>query len=70
MTHARSSEVPESPRWLSINDAAAWVAVSTKKIRRMIAAGELPAYQCGKRGIRIKTADLEAAMRPIPNARW
>jgi excisionase family DNA binding protein len=58
----------EQPRWLTIQSAAVWLDVSTKTIRRRIATGELPAYRCGKRGIRIKTEDLEAMMRPIPSA--
>lgn len=56
-------------RWLTIKTAATILDVSTKTIRRRIATGELPAYRCGKRGIRIKADDLEAMMRPIPSAR-
>ncbi|PVG84017.1 helix-turn-helix domain-containing protein [Nocardioides gansuensis] len=57
------------PRWLSIERAAGLLDVSTKTIRRLIASGDLPAYRCGKRGIRIKTTDLESIMRPIPSAK-
>ena len=46
------------------------MSVSVKTIRRWIAAGTLPAYRCGKRAIRIKLEDLEAAPRQIPSARW
>jgi excisionase family DNA binding protein len=42
------------------------MSVSVKTIRRWIAAGTLPAYRCGKRSIRIKIEDLEAAPRQIP----
>lgn len=45
------------------------MSVSVKTIRRWIAAGTLPAYRCGKRAIRIKLDDLEAAPRQIPSAR-
>jgi excisionase family DNA binding protein len=67
---AEADRASAQPRWLTIQAAAAWVDVSTKTIRRRIADGDLPAYRCGKRGIRIKTTDLEAMMRPIPSARW
>lgn len=56
------------PTYLSLEEAAECMSVSVKTIRRWIAAGILPAYRCGKRSIRIKVEDLEAAPRPIPSA--
>jgi excisionase family DNA binding protein len=61
------------PVYLSLEEAADCLSVSVKTIRRLIAAGTLPAYRCGKRAIRIKLEDLEAAPRQIPSAagaRW
>lgn len=58
------------PVYLSLEEAAECMSVSVKTIRRWIAAGTLPAYRCGKRAIRIKVEDLEAAPRQIPSARW
>lgn len=58
------------PVYLSLDEAAEAMSVSVKTIRRWIAAGTLPAYRCGKRAIRIKLEDLEAAPRQIPSARW
>lgn len=46
------------PVYLSLEEAAEAMSVSTKTIRRWIAAGTLPAYRCGKRAIRIKLEDL------------
>ena len=57
------------PVYLSLEEAAECMSVSVKTIRRWIAAGTLPAYRCGKRAIRIKLEDLEAAPRQIPSAR-
>ena len=57
------------PVYLSLEEAAECMSVSVKTIRRWIAAGTLPAYRCGKRAIRIKLDDLEAAPRKIPTAR-
>lgn len=58
------------PTYLSLEEAAECMSVSVKTIRRWIAAGTLPAYRCGKRAIRIKLDDLEAAPQQIPSARW
>ena len=58
------------PVYLSLEDAAEVMSVSVKTIRRWIAAGTLPAYRCGKRAIRIRLEDLQAAPRQIPSARW
>ena len=57
------------PVYLSLEEAAEAMSVSVKTIRRWIAAGTLPAYRCGKRAIRIKLEDLEAAPRQIPSVR-
>lgn len=57
------------PVYLSLDEAADCMSVSVKTIRRLIAAGILPAYRFGKRAIRVKLADLEAALRRIPSAR-
>lgn len=54
--------------YVSLNEATECMSVSVKTIRRWIAAGTLPAYRCGKRAIRIKLEDLEAAPRPIPSS--
>jgi excisionase family DNA binding protein len=55
------------PVYLSLEEAAEVMSLSVKTIRRRIADGMIPAYQCGRRPIRIK---LEAALRRIPSARW
>ena len=57
------------PVYLSLEEAAEVMSVSVKTIRRWIADGTIPAYQCGKRPIRIRLDDLEAAPRQIPSAR-
>jgi excisionase family DNA binding protein len=69
-----SNAAPASPRalpvYLSIEQAAELMSMSTKTIRRRISDGTIPAYQCGRRPIRIRLEDLEAALRRIPSARW
>jgi excisionase family DNA binding protein len=56
------------PTYLTLDQAASIVSLSVKTLRR-IADGTIPAYQCGRRPIRIRLDELEAAMRPIPTAK-
>lgn len=58
------------PVYLSLEEAAEVLSLSVKTIRRRIADGTIPAYQCGNRSIRIRLEDLETALRRIPNSRW
>ena len=46
------------------------MSLSVKTIRRRVADGTIPAYQCGRRPIPIRLDDLESALRRIPSARW
>ena len=50
----------------SIANAAEHVDVSTKTIRRYIAAGLITGYRAGPRLIRVDLDELEAMLRPIP----
>lgn len=54
---------------LSIAQAAEILGLSTKTIRRRIAAGDLPAYRNGCRLIRVKASDLNRLFRRISTAR-
>jgi excisionase family DNA binding protein len=58
------------PIYLSLEGAAEVMFLSVKTIRRRIADGTIPAYQCGRRPIRIRLDDLEASLRRIPSAPW
>lgn len=57
------------PVYVSLEEAAEIMSLSTRTIRRRISDGTIPAYQCGRRPIRIRLDELEAALRPIPSAR-
>lgn len=48
--------------------AAARHSISTRTLRRMIAAGQLPAYRLGTRTLRVRLEDVDALLRPIPTA--
>jgi excisionase family DNA binding protein len=58
------------PVYLSLEQAAEMMSLSVKTIRRRVADGTIPAYQCGRRPIRIRLDDLESALRRLPSARW
>lgn len=58
------------PVYLSIDEAATVMSMSPSTIRRRISDGTIPAYECGRRAIRIRLEDLEGAFRRIPSARW
>jgi excisionase family DNA binding protein len=53
-------------RYASIAEAAAYVGVAPKTIRRLIAAGRLTGYHLGSRLIRIDLDQLDSIMTPIP----
>ena len=53
---------------LTIESAADMLAVHPRTIRRYIDAGDLPAYRLGPRQIRVKRADVDALLTPIPTA--
>jgi excisionase family DNA binding protein len=48
--------------WLSVDEAAAWVALSHWTLRRAIKSGELLASKAGGRVLRIRLSDLEKWM--------
>lgn len=53
-------------RYVTLSEAAEYLAVTERTIRNMIARGELTGYRIGKRAIRIDHLELDAAMTPIP----
>ncbi|HXH78372.1 excisionase family DNA-binding protein [Nocardioides sp.] len=69
MTTKRTPSIPEqrtTSAFLTIEEAAEFMSMSCITIRRHIGQGSIPAYKCGKRLIRIRREDLEAAMKRIP----
>jgi excisionase family DNA binding protein len=59
----------ELPVYVSLEEAAEMMSLSTRTIRRRISDGTIPAYQCGRRFIRLRLDELESALRRIPSAR-
>lgn len=57
-----------SAKYLGIGDSAAYLSVSPKTIRRMVARGELTAYRVGPKILRIDAEELDAVLRRVPSA--
>lgn len=47
---------------------AEYLGLTERSVRRYIAEGELPAYRLGPREIRIKWADVDRLLTPVPTA--
>ena len=56
---------PTQRRLESLTNAAEYADVSTRTIRRYIAAGRLTAYRVGPRLIKVDLNDLDAMLRPV-----
>lgn len=63
---ARAAELSPARRWIDQRQAAEYLGITDRTLRRMIAAGDLPAYRLGPRLLRIDVGDLDALMRPVP----
>lgn len=64
---ARAAELhPKKRRWIDQREAAEYLGITDRTLRRMIAAGDLPAYRLGPRLLRIDVGDLDALMRRVP----
>lgn len=50
---------------IDLTNAAAYLGVSHKTLRRLIAAGKLPAFRVGGGPIRVYVADVEALKVPV-----
>lgn len=64
----QSSPTQAGPRrrWVDQREAAEYLGVTDRTIRRFIAEGRLPGYRLGNKMLRLDVADLDALMRPIP----
>lgn len=58
-------KAPTPTYWLSIDEAAAILGLSSKTVRRYIAAGRLEAKRVGPKLIRVALASVEAFGDPV-----
>ena len=57
-------------RLISLAEAADTLGVSTKTVRRYIAAGDLDAVRLGRRTIRVKTESIDGLIDAHPVNAW
>jgi excisionase family DNA binding protein len=57
---------PESlgDRFVSVNQAAHYLGITSQSVRNMLADGRLKAWTLGPRVLRIRLSDIEAALKP------
>jgi excisionase family DNA binding protein len=58
-------QVPVQPAYFGISEAAAYLDVDHKTVRRLITSGRLPGYRLGSRLIKVKVTDLDAVLTPM-----
>lgn len=68
MSAARAQAASSPHRRVSMAEAAEYAGVSTKTIRRYIAAGRLTGYRFGPRMVRVNLAEVDALLHQIPAA--
>jgi excisionase family DNA binding protein len=56
---------PNGQAYVGITEAATYLGVTPKTIRKLIATNELAAYRLGTKMLRIRVADLEAVCKPL-----
>lgn len=68
---ARSSAEPagDLPRFVPINEAAAYAGVEPSTLRDWARRGLLPAYRIGPRLLQVNLDDVDALRRPLPTAK-
>lgn len=66
MSNGKSAKVP---RYVSLDDAAAYLGVSVATVRRRIMRGDLKARRLGRQIIRVDLGDVEALLRDVPSTR-
>jgi excisionase family DNA binding protein len=55
-------------RYISQAEAAAYLGVTPRTIRQMIADGRLRAYRSGARLVRLRVDEIDSAMQPFGGA--
>ena len=61
-----STPASSGRRYASLSDAAEYIGVNEKTVRRRIADGTLIGYRLGGRLLRVDLNELDQALRPIP----
>lgn len=51
---------------ITLPEAAEYLGLSVQTLRLWIDNGRIPAYRVGQKFIRVKVADIEAMIQPVP----
>ena len=62
------SSILERRRYAKLKEAAAYLQVTERTIRQMIADGRIAGYRSGTRLVRVDLNEIDAAMRPYGGA--
>ncbi len=54
--------------YLSISETADYLGVTTRTVRQMVSDGRLVAYRLGARVVRLRRAEVDAALQPFGGA--
>ena len=60
-----ASQPSQTARWVSLNEAADYIGVHFRTLRRMIREGQIPAHRVGNRIIRLNLNEVDAALKPV-----
>jgi excisionase family DNA binding protein len=66
MSHSTAAPAAAGRRYSTLADAATYLNVNQRTIRRLIADGVLTGYRLGGRLIRVDLDEVDQSMRPIP----
>jgi excisionase family DNA binding protein len=57
--------VNTNQQWYSLQEAADYLGLDEKTLRRYVKTGILTGYRLGPRAIRVSVAEVEALLRPM-----
>lgn len=67
IVHKRERERQERQNELiTINEAAAYLRVHHRTVRKFISEGDLPAYHLGSKVVRLRRSDVEHLLTRVP----
>lgn len=55
-------------RYITILEAAEYLGVTDRTVRKMVSDGRLTAYRSGRRVVRLRIDEIDAAMQPFGGA--
>jgi len=61
----RAEVISRAPRFVTQKEAAEILGVTDRTVRTMIADGRLTGYRAGRRIVRLRLDEVEAALKPM-----